>query len=39
VFLHWDAAHSFVIGAPDTGAATTAPPVTADPVAAAPQQI
>jgi spermidine/putrescine transport system ATP-binding protein len=38
VFLHWDAAHSFVIGAPDTGAATVAPPVAADPVAAAPHQ-
>jgi spermidine/putrescine transport system ATP-binding protein len=36
VFLHWNAAHSFVIGAPDAEAA--APPATADPVAAAPHQ-
>jgi spermidine/putrescine transport system ATP-binding protein len=39
VFLQWDAAHSFVIGAPQAGSPGAAPAVTAGPVAAAPHQI
>ncbi len=39
VFLHWDAAHSFVIGAPQAGPPAAASAVTADPVSTAPHQI